>query len=157
MFVTVSIKVNLKAERAPSFATQWAVTESECRPIMCVPITTSNIYAMAISDDCEHLAFGMADGSVVVVDSAHMSRVKIFENVHKTFVTGVEFLPDSHNQLPTRLAPFFQRNRCGVLSISADNSIQLHGVPWSDGMGSLDYFFLLALYISLMRFLYYFV
>jgi WD40 repeat protein len=74
--------------------------------------------ALAISPDERFVAVGaMFDGSVEVYVTFNLQLVKRVPNAHKSFITGLEFFPG-----------FRAAHEASVLSISVDNTVQVHHV-----------------------------
>ncbi|KAK7603475.1 hypothetical protein V9T40_003474 [Parthenolecanium corni] len=91
-----------------------------------------HLSALAVRNDGRFLAVGtMYSGSVFIYTAFNLQIIQKVPKAHGIFVTGLEFLP-------VPMSPgdnsFTTNAETSVVSISADNKICVHSVPYRDSM-----------------------
>uniref|UniRef100_A0A0N5DAU5 WD_REPEATS_REGION domain-containing protein n=1 Tax=Thelazia callipaeda TaxID=103827 RepID=A0A0N5DAU5_THECL len=147
------------SKKAVSYAALWAFNHerSICRPIL-------TISTLSVSDCGKFFAIGTMDGSVGIYDTHDLKPLYFSHKTHNIFVTGIDFLP----RKTFDFGPLFgdnSRQRCiypgiaseyraAIISLSADQTVQFHSVPYSKP-NSLTDFLLKLSFITLL--LYYII
>jgi prolactin regulatory element-binding protein len=103
----------------PCFIVKWD-------PLKAVPTKVLNagseiLSAMAVSDNGVYLATGTISGSVSVYVSFSLQRIYHMSEVHRIFVTGLEFVTSDASQ-----AVIGQNVDFTLFSISADSQVKVH-------------------------------
>ncbi|XP_034244081.1 prolactin regulatory element-binding protein [Thrips palmi] len=89
-----------------------------------------SLAALAVRDDGMFVAVGtMFSGSVSIHVAFSLQRIMSVRNAHGMFVTGLEFLPTSLDG-PAVTCPY----EAAVVSISVDNRVCIHQVPFRHSM-----------------------
>nr|XP_003707796.1 PREDICTED: prolactin regulatory element-binding protein [Megachile rotundata] len=121
----------------PSFLQMWDIESGSV--IKTVPFKET-LSALAVSDDGKFVAVGtMFSGSVDIFIAFSLRRALHVPGAHSMFVTGLEFLP-------TKLdGPAITSNtETAVVSISVDNKICIHSIPFRH---TLPFWFVIILVI----------
>lgn len=107
----------------PSFLQLWNV---DAGVIMKSVSFQETLSALAVSDNGQLVAVGtMFSGSVDMFIAFSLQRVLHIPGAHSMFVTGLEFLPTKHD------GPTITSNaEAAVVSISVDNRICIHSLPY---------------------------
>uniref|UniRef100_A0A1I7SJR4 WD_REPEATS_REGION domain-containing protein n=2 Tax=Bursaphelenchus xylophilus TaxID=6326 RepID=A0A1I7SJR4_BURXY len=92
------------------------------------------VSCLCINPKSQHLAIGTMEGSVYCFNS-RLQPIYTAPQSHKSFVTAVEFLPDyqletSAKGPPKKLPGPGADAKCTILSLSVDQAIKAHLVPW---------------------------
>ncbi|XP_015127284.1 prolactin regulatory element-binding protein [Diachasma alloeum] len=107
----------------PSYLQLWDLEQG------CIVRSTSfreALSAIAVSDDGKFVAVGtMFSGSVDIFVAFSLQRVLHVPGAHSMFVTGLEFIP-SKMEGP----PITSNAEAAVVSISVDNRICIHSIPY---------------------------
>ncbi|XP_043502466.1 prolactin regulatory element-binding protein isoform X1 [Polistes fuscatus] len=114
---------NATMAKDPSFLQLWDTESSNIIKSITYKETLS---ALAVSDDGKFVAVGtMFSGSVDIYIAFSLRRVLHVPGAHNMFVTGLEFLP-------TKLdgPPITSNTETSVISISIDNRICIHSIPF---------------------------
>ncbi|XP_035738102.1 prolactin regulatory element-binding protein-like [Vespa mandarinia] len=114
---------NATMGKDPSFLQLW---DTESGNIIKFIIYKETLSALAVSDDGKFVAVGtMFSGSVDIYVAFSLRRVLHVPGAHNMFVTGLEFLP-------TKLdgPPITSNSETSVISISIDNRICIHSIPF---------------------------
>ena len=121
--VQLFILSNSVVGKNPSFLQMWDIDSGSI--LKTVPYKET-LSALAVSDDGKFVAVGtMFSGSVDVYVAFSLRRALHVPGAHSMFVTGLEFLP-------TKLdGPAITSNtETAVVSISVDNKICIHSIPF---------------------------
>ncbi|CAH1183465.1 unnamed protein product [Phaedon cochleariae] len=111
------------ARKQKSYLQQWLPDTGALRRIA---EFDESICALAVRDDGRFVAVGtMFSGSVSIYASFSLQRILNVSGAHSMFVTGLEFLP-VHNENRTVSSVV----ECAVLSISVDNHVCIHTLPY---------------------------
>ncbi|KZC15214.1 PREDICTED: prolactin regulatory element-binding protein [Dufourea novaeangliae] len=114
---------NAVVGKNPSFLQMWDIDSGN---ILKTALYKETLSALAVSDDGQFVAVGtMFSGSVDVYVAFSLRRALHVPGAHSMFVTGLEFLP-------TKLdGPAITSNtETAVVSISVDNKICIHSIPF---------------------------
>lgn len=125
--------------KQPSFLQLWDTKQNVIVKSVAFKETLS---ALAVSDDAKFVAVGtMFSGSVDIFVAFNLGRALHVPGVHSMFVTGLEFLP-------TKLdGPAITSNvETAVVSISIDNKICVHSVPFRSKSFFVIQFFFVAIF-----------
>ncbi|XP_029054009.1 prolactin regulatory element-binding protein [Osmia bicornis bicornis] len=128
---------NAVVGKNPSFLQLWDIDSGSI--IKAVPYKET-LSALAVSDDGKFVAVGtMFSGSVDIFVAFSLRRALHVPGAHSMFVTGLEFLP-------TKLdGPAIVSNtETAVVSISVDNKICIHSIPFRH---TLPFWFVIILII----------
>jgi len=121
LFVLVNPVGRLGRQKA--FLQLWLPEDGSLKKA--VPCSDS-LSALAVSDDGRFVAVGtMFGGSVAVYTAFNLQRVLHVEGAHSMFVTGLEFLPVASGG-----PPITSCTEAAVLSISVDNRVCIHSLPF---------------------------
>lgn len=94
------------------------------------------ISVLNVSECGEFTAIGTMGGSVGVFDTHEMKRLMFAPATHGIFVTGVEFVPPNSADIavtPNEKTPgVASEYRAAIVSVSADQTVQWHVVPFRD-------------------------
>ncbi|KAJ8888674.1 hypothetical protein PR048_008166 [Dryococelus australis] len=102
-----------------------------------------SLSALAVSDNGRFVAVGtMFSGSVSMHVAFSLQRVLYVKEAHSMFVTGLEFLPQGLNG-----PPITSTAEAAVLSISVDNRVCIHSLPYRS---SVPLWFAILLIIAAM-------
>ncbi|XP_061708109.1 prolactin regulatory element-binding protein [Cydia pomonella] len=105
----------------------WDPTSGELRKTV---IVNESLSALAVRDDGRFVGVGtMFSGSVDIYVAFSLQRVLHVPRAHRMFVTGLEFLP-------TRAfgPPVTSGSEAALLSISVDNCLAVHSLPYPSTM-----------------------
>ncbi|KAL2715849.1 prolactin regulatory element-binding protein isoform X1 [Vespula squamosa] len=114
---------NATMGKDPSFLQLW---DTEAGNIIKFITYKETLSALTVSDDGKFVAVGtMFSGSVDIYVAFSLRRVLHVPGAHNMFVTGLEFLP-------TKLdgPPITSNSETSVISISIDNRICIHSIPF---------------------------
>ncbi|XP_053982999.1 prolactin regulatory element-binding protein isoform X1 [Hylaeus anthracinus] len=128
---------NAVVGKNPSFLQMWDIDSGSI--VKTVPYKET-LSALAVSDDGKFVAVGtMFSGSVDIYVAFSLRRALHVPGAHSMFVTGLEFLP-------TKLdGPAITSNtETAVVSISVDNKICIHSIPFRH---TLPFWFVIVLII----------
>ncbi|XP_068621294.1 guanine nucleotide-exchange factor SEC12 [Battus philenor] len=107
--------------RARGLLQQWAGEEASKSVLL-----PEALSALAVRDDGRFVAVGtMFSGSVHVYIAFSLQRVLHVKNAHGMFVTGLSFLP-----VRGAGPPIASRSEAALLSISVDNCLYVHSLPY---------------------------
>uniref|UniRef100_A0A182JN74 Uncharacterized protein n=1 Tax=Anopheles atroparvus TaxID=41427 RepID=A0A182JN74_ANOAO len=113
-----------KAGKAKGLLQQW---DPEAGRLTGVVEIDESLAALAVRDDGRFVAVGtMFSGSVSIYIAFSLQRVLHVPNAHAMFVTGLEFLPVTNFDGPSITGD----SEAAVLSISVDNRICVHSLPY---------------------------
>lgn len=86
-----------------------------------------SLSSLAVRDDGRFVAIGtMFTGSVSIYIAFSLQRVLHIPSAHLMFVTGLQFLPSNNTDGP----PISSNTEAAVLSISVDNNVCIHSLPY---------------------------
>ncbi|CAG9535068.1 unnamed protein product [Cercopithifilaria johnstoni] len=151
-------------KKAVSHVVLWAFNNERnfCRPILVREACRETISALAVSECGNFFAIGTMDGSVGIYDTHELKLLHFAQKTHGIFVTAVEFLPKrTHDFGPlngenVRQRPHYpgvaSEYRAAVISLSADQTLQFHAVPF---LKSASFTYFLCKLSLLAFFLYY--
>lgn len=118
VFFSIFVPVVLKTP-SPSYIIRWNASRR------CVDTFSSlripNVSCLSISQSGSSLAYGSANGSVVVLDTVSLSNLYTVREAHSNIVTRIEFLPSSPET--SALSGGYDES---VISISIDNKAVWH-------------------------------
>uniref|UniRef100_A0A0K0FAJ1 Prolactin regulatory element-binding protein (inferred by orthology to a human protein) n=1 Tax=Strongyloides venezuelensis TaxID=75913 RepID=A0A0K0FAJ1_STRVS len=151
LFVTAINQIKQTRKRI-CYLALWVflIENKEARIITMKEIGKESISTLAISSCGNFTAIGTIEGSVGIYNTHTMDQLYFAPSTHKIFVTGVEFLPNKSYDTLGRLPGVALNNKTSVLSLSADQTIQLHYVPFTKPPSTSK--FLVALSFSLLIF-----
>jgi len=87
-------------------------------------LVNESLSALAVRDDGRFIAVGtMFTGSVAIYIAFSLQRAMMVKNAHSMFVTGLELLPAKGSAIATS-------SEAAVLSISVDNKLCIHSLPY---------------------------
>ncbi|KAM3728211.1 Prolactin regulatory element-binding protein [Dirofilaria immitis] len=130
-------------KKAVSHVALWAFNHDRnvCRPIIVREACKETISALAVSDCGNFFALGTMDGGVGIYDTHELRSLYFVQKTHAIFVTAIEFLPqktydfgplNDGNERQYFLYPgVASEYRAAVISLSADQTVQFHSVPFS--------------------------
>ncbi|KOC62665.1 Prolactin regulatory element-binding protein [Habropoda laboriosa] len=128
---------NAVVGKNPSFLQMWDVDSGSI--VRAVPYKET-LSALAVSDDGKFVAVGtMFSGSVDILIAFSLRRALHVPGAHSMFVTGLEFLPtklDGHT--------IASNTETAVVSISVDNKICIHSIPFRH---TLPFWFVIILIV----------
>ncbi|XP_072377149.1 guanine nucleotide-exchange factor SEC12 [Diabrotica undecimpunctata] len=111
------------AKKQKSYLQQWVPEENMLR--RCIEFDES-LAALAVRDDGRFVAVGtMFSGSVSILVAFNLQKILTIVGAHSMFVTGLEFLPTQN--LNHSISSVVE---AAVLSISVDNQLCIHTVPY---------------------------
>ncbi|XP_044266804.1 prolactin regulatory element-binding protein [Tribolium madens] len=117
------------AKKQKSYLQQWLPDEGVIKKSA---EFDESLAALAVRNDGRFVAVGtMFSGSVIIYIAFSLQRVLNIPGAHSMFVTGLEFLPVSENHTVTSVA------EAAVLSISVDNHVCIHTLPYRRTMPAL--------------------
>jgi prolactin regulatory element-binding protein len=129
------------AKKQKSYLQQWLPDEGVLKKSA---EFDESLAALAVRDDGRFVAVGtMFSGSVMIYIAFSLQRVLNIPGAHSMFVTGLEFLPVSENHTVTSVA------EAAVLSISVDNHVCIHTLPYRRTMPALVGILILVLTLFL--------
>uniref|UniRef100_A0A0K0EIQ1 Sulfatase domain-containing protein n=1 Tax=Strongyloides stercoralis TaxID=6248 RepID=A0A0K0EIQ1_STRER len=132
IFVTAINQIKQSRKRICYLALWVYLSESkEARIITMKEIGNESISTLAVSNCGNFTAVGTIEGSVGIYNTHTMDQLYFSPATHKIFVTGVEFLPNKSYDSLCKLPGVALNNKASVLSLSADQTIQLHSVPYT--------------------------
>ncbi|KAJ3654380.1 hypothetical protein Zmor_013571 [Zophobas morio] len=109
-------------KKQKSYLQQWLPDEGVIKKSAEID---ESLAALAVRNDGRFVAVGtMFSGSVLIYIAFSLQRVLTIPGAHSMFVTGLEFLPVSENHTVTSVA------EAAVLSISVDNHVCIHTLPY---------------------------
>lgn len=113
---------NSMLPKNPSYLQLWDLEQGS---IVRSTSFRETLAAIAVSDDGKFVAVGtMFSGSVDIFVAFSLQRVLHVPGAHSMFVTGLEFIP-------MRMEPPITSNaEAAVVSISVDNRICIHSIPY---------------------------
>jgi len=155
-----------------SYLALWAFSKQEkvCHLIKVKLACKEAISCLAVSECGNFTAIGTMAGSVAIFDTHNLDKPLLYvPQTHSSFVTAVDFLPkrsyDTEDlgrlsvkkQEDGQLARCFlpgvcADSRCSILSLSVDQTIQLHEVPYPSAPTITGYLVKLALITLLLYF-----
>ncbi|KAI4464821.1 prolactin regulatory element binding protein [Holotrichia oblita] len=110
------------AKNQNSYLQRWFPHEGTLNKAVAID---ESLAAIAVRDDGRFVAVGtMFSGSVQLYVAFSLQKVLHISGAHSMFVTGLEFLPVSHQHTVTSVA------EAAVVSISVDNQICIHSLPY---------------------------
>ncbi|VDO08864.1 Uncharacterized protein BM_BM4750 [Brugia malayi] len=130
------------AKKAVSYVALWAFNNERdvCRPILVREACKETISALAVSGCGNFFAVGTMDGSVGIYDTHELKLLYFAQKTHTIFVTAVEFLPqktydfgplsDENTRQCSHYPGLASEYRTAVISLSADQTVQFHAVPF---------------------------
>ncbi|CAK9814956.1 Prolactin regulatory element-binding protein [Anthophora plagiata] len=131
---------NAVVGKNPSFLQMWDVDSGSI--VKAVPYKET-LSALAVSDDGKFVAVGtMFSGSVDILIAFSLRRALHVPGAHSMFVTGLEFLPtklDGHT--------IASNTETAVVSISVDNKICIHSIPFRH---TLPFWFVIILIVLIV-------
>ncbi|KAI2810125.1 hypothetical protein RDWZM_002809 [Blomia tropicalis] len=133
----------------PSYIAKWHINNDQYRLEKISP-AGHNLTSLGISDNGQFLSIGSNDGDVDVYISFSLQRCYHVSNVHKFFVSSVEFLPSTQATLEL----IGDEAEVALVSVSGDNQIVMHKIPRRATLsfcGSFAFFviFMLFIYIGM--------
>ncbi|VDO27044.1 unnamed protein product [Onchocerca flexuosa] len=152
-------------KKAVSHVALWAFNHERnvCRPILVREACKETISALAVSDCGNFFALGTMDGGVGIYDTHELKPLYFVQKTHGIFVTAVQFLSQrTYDFGPLNGGNGRQRSlypgvaseyRAAVISLSADQTVQFHAVPFSKPT-SFTYF---LCKLSLLAFFLYYI
>ncbi|EJW86635.1 hypothetical protein WUBG_02454 [Wuchereria bancrofti] len=130
------------AKKAVSYVALWAFSNERdvCRPILVREACKETISALTVSGCGNFFAVGTMDGSVGIYDTHELKLLHFVQKTHAIFVTAVEFLPqktydfgplsDENERQCSHYPGVASEYRTAVISLSADQTVQFHAVPF---------------------------
>jgi WD40 repeat protein len=133
------------------------------------------VSSLTVSNCSSMVAVGTQTGGVFVYDTRSLNVLYSALEAHSAFVTSVEFLPrrtfdtpsmgrieqsNGNQSAQTFLPGVTSESLISVVSLSIDQQLQLHSVPFPEGISTIGYWmkascWLFSLYILLWAFLIY--
>lgn len=110
------------SSKGDNFITMW--DSSRYIPVKSQPTGRDMLSTLTVSDDGIFVGVGTRGGSVGIYIAFSLQKLHWVEGTHSIFVTGLAFTPSS--ELSRRHVGDFDAS---LVSISADNSAQIHHVP----------------------------
>ncbi|KHJ43454.1 WD domain, G-beta repeat protein [Trichuris suis] len=155
LLVTCSIPVSRSTRKQACYLTLWRIEKRDgsCKSILSRSCGTEVISTMAVSKCSKYLGFGTLGGSLILVETESLRTLNTWKQVHSIFVTSVDFLP-THPPATSSFYPLVIHSpNVTLVSVSADNSCQLHVLDKSR-CWSWPQLFLLFMMISNLLYLY---
>ncbi|CAB3408391.1 unnamed protein product [Caenorhabditis bovis] len=140
VFVAAYNSISRASKDLASYVALWAFNAERkvARPVVVRLVAKGEtISSLAVSDCGNFTAIGTMSGGVAVLDTHECRRIFYAPETHGIFVTGLEFLDRAASNIcdDKSLAPVVPGPSSGylatVVSLSADQSIQMHRVPFS--------------------------
>uniref|UniRef100_A0A224YYC8 Prolactin regulatory element-binding protein n=1 Tax=Rhipicephalus zambeziensis TaxID=60191 RepID=A0A224YYC8_9ACAR len=125
---TISNPVVRKKPASRCYLTKWDLRRQAPEKIQ--PMGTDVLSSLAVSEDGRFLGIGHLSGTVEVYIAFSLQRLYRAEHAHNIFVTGLEFLKSCDET--RRLAGNYDAS---LISISVDNHIVAHHIPYPATMG----------------------
>ncbi|KAL1441108.1 hypothetical protein MTO96_008850 [Rhipicephalus appendiculatus] len=125
---TISNPVVRKKPASRCYLTKWDLRRQALEKIQ--PMGTDVLSSLAVSEDGRFLGIGHLSGTVEVYIAFSLQRLYRAEHAHNIFVTGLEFLKSCDET--RRLAGNYDAS---LISISVDNHIVAHHIPYPATMG----------------------
>lgn len=117
------------AKKQKSYLQKWSARKGALGNIAELDESLS---ALAVRDDGRFVAIGtMFSGSVAIYIAFSMQRVLFIPGAHSMFVTGLEFLP-----VATGKHTITSISEAAVVSISVDNQVCIHSLPYRSKLDS---------------------
>ncbi|VEN33564.1 unnamed protein product [Callosobruchus maculatus] len=117
------------AKRQKAYLQQWLPEDGLLKK---VAEFDESVSALAVRDDGRFLAVGtMFSGSVSIYAAFSLQRILNVPGAHSMFVTGLEFLPASQENENHTVCSVAE---AAVLSISVDNQVCIHTLPYRKTM-----------------------
>jgi len=110
------------SSKGDNFITMW--DSSRYIPVKSQPTGRDMLSTLTVSDDGIFVGVGTRGGSVGIYIAFSLQKLYWVEGTHSIFVTGLAFAPSS--ELSRRHVGNYDAS---LVSISADNSAQIHHVP----------------------------
>lgn len=92
------------------------------------------ISTMTVSECGNFTAIGTMTGSIGLYDTNDMRRLLYVPQTHDIFVTGVEFLPQRAmdvDDVADQSIGIGADSRATIISLSADQTVQMHTLPYA--------------------------
>jgi len=129
------------------------VERAQCRLILCKEACQKDsISTLTISGCGNYTGIGTLAGSVGIFDTHEMRQLYFATVTHSIFVTGLEFLPQISLDTPIGNGKYASGvasdYRTAMVSLSADQSVQLHTVPYPTHNSFTWFLFLLSLFAA---------
>lgn len=119
---TTMLPVVMNKPPDPCYICEWDTTKMTLERK--IHAGYDNLTNLAISEDGRFLGVGTLEGTVTIYRISDFQRLHRVDRIHKTFVTGAQFLKSS---------PVTQvmagDNEASLVTISVDNKIIVHHVP----------------------------
>ncbi|VDM45120.1 unnamed protein product [Toxocara canis] len=133
-----------RSSKSISYLALWAFNRDRCvcKPVVVREACRETISTLAVSECGNFTAIGTLSGSVGIFDTHEMKALYMARETHGIFVTGIEFLPHrTVDFLPLRDRDASRQRvafpgvaseyRTAIVSLSADQTVQFHAVPFS--------------------------
>lgn len=118
---TISNSLGTSSKNANGIVMQW---DGDSGRLLRRVVVNETLSALAVRDDGRFLAVGtMFSGSVHIYIAFSLQCAMIVPNAHSTFVTGLELLPAEGCAISSN-------SEAAVISISIDNRICIHNLPY---------------------------
>ncbi|CAI5438221.1 unnamed protein product [Caenorhabditis angaria] len=140
VFVAAYNSISRSSKDMASYVALWAfnMERKAARPFVVKIVAKGEaVSSLAVSDCGNFVAIGTMSGGVAVFDTHEFKRLLYSPETHGIFVTGLEFVNTVAGNISddTSLSPVGPGAASGyqttVLSLSADQSVQLHRVPFA--------------------------
>lgn len=119
---------NATSPKSPSYLQLWDIEQGIVIKSTSFKETLS---ALAVSDDGKFVAVGtMFSGSVDIFVAFSLQRVLHVSEAHSMFITGLEFLQTKLDDSNLSDAAITSNAEAAVVSISIDNKICIHSIPF---------------------------
>ncbi|VDK70974.1 unnamed protein product [Litomosoides sigmodontis] len=129
-------------KKAVSHVVLWAFNNKRnlCRSILIREACRETISSLAVSECGNFFAIGTMDGGVGIYDTHELKVLYFARKTHGIFVTAIEFLPQKTRDFGPlggekerqrfRYPGVASEYRAAVISLSADQTVQFHAVPF---------------------------
>ncbi|XP_014663700.1 PREDICTED: prolactin regulatory element-binding protein-like isoform X2 [Priapulus caudatus] len=120
---TTHIPKQRSGKHVPCYLTKW---NTKTWSVEKLQSTGSEVLScLAVSDEGKFVAVGTIPGDVIIYIAFSLQRVYRAQATHGIFVTGLDFLPSRKESQ----AAHARAHDASLLSVSADNQVQIHHVP----------------------------
>uniref|UniRef100_A0A0N4Z5A8 WD_REPEATS_REGION domain-containing protein n=1 Tax=Parastrongyloides trichosuri TaxID=131310 RepID=A0A0N4Z5A8_PARTI len=153
IFVTAINQIK-KSPKSICYLALWVfIRESKKGQIITMKETgKESISTLGVSNCGNFTAIGTLGGSVGIYDTHTMDKLYFAPETHGIFVTGVEFLPNKSYDCSIKLPGVTSSNKISLLSLSADQTIQFHSVPFTKSPSTSRFLVTLSIILLILYF-----
>uniref|UniRef100_F1L5W7 Prolactin regulatory element-binding protein n=1 Tax=Ascaris suum TaxID=6253 RepID=F1L5W7_ASCSU len=159
-----------RSSKSISYLALWAFNRDRCvcKSILVKEACRETISTLAVSECGNFTAIGTLSGSVGIFDTHEMKALYMAHETHGIFVTGIEFLPrrtvdflplrdyDGSRQRVT-YPGIASEYRAAIVSLSADQTVQFHAVPFSQPSSFTAFTLKLSIIAALLYYIVWFL